>query len=349
MPVQIEEIQKMRDARRHALLAKWSTGARLSPDERDEIGDLIGARSSVPVAEVPPSSSPAGSPLAPPLVLESPPAQGFSSRSGCRHPLIPGTPYELTYAVTVRQIKRWRAAGAQHHPPAYPPLDEPHRMAAWYRSVMQRRVPARLVELEEAAPPPAAPAAVARAVIEPLPAGAEPPAGQIRVPAAAPPLGLSTGYAATLDRLRQAEAIAAQRYTEAVASADPEVRAQAAALKREWMDLADTVRAYERDRGKVLREADEIWDRQAVLEAIASVHNVIAPGVRRLWRTIRRRHAQFHELTSTQQDEVFAAEADALFGVLINSHFTASALPSPEPPAPLDPRSSVSVSALDAA
>lgn len=338
----------MRDARRTALLAKWSAGVRLRSDERADIADLIGDTPPAPV-------SPAGSlapqvlPSAPAFALEATPAEAASSRSGCKHPLIPGTPYETTFAVSVRQIKRWRSAGSARQPASYPPLDEPWRVAAWYRVVMQRRVPARLLELEEAGPPtpepektasaptPSAPSLEANAAL-PLTASVPLP-GRQSFPAALPTSvpGLSTGYAATLDRLSQAEAIAAQRYADAAASMDPEVRSHAPSLKREWVELAETVRAYERDRGKVLRDSDAIWDKQAVLDAITSVHNVIAPGVRRLWRTIRRRHPQFHALTSVQQDEVFARESDALFSVLLNSRFTANTEPAPEPPSPPAP------------
>jgi hypothetical protein len=230
------------------------------------------------------------------------------------HSLSPGSPYEEIYQTDIRTIKRWRADGARHDPPLYPPLDDPQRMAAWWRAVKTRRVPPRLVQLEEDAPLAAAP---------PSPAASAPPAAPAVV-------DLETGYTATLDRLRIAEAIAAQRYATAAASPDEAVRATASGLKREWMDLVDTARTYERDRAKILREAGETWDRAAVVEAITSIHNIIAPGVRRLWRNVRRRHAQFHALTAAQQDEVFAREADALFSVLLNTGFTSATLPAPE-------------------
>lgn len=192
-------------------------------------------------------------------------------------------------------------------------------MAQWYRAVKRRRVPQRLLDLEAAGPPQAL---VAHGLPEPPQATAQP-----RPSPAHEPETLATGYAATLDRLSRAEAVAAQRWADAVASNDPEIRAQASGLKKEWVDLAETVRAYERDRGKVLREADAIWDRQAVLEALASVHNVIAPGIRRLLRTCRRRYARVFASLPPEADALFADEADALFTVLLNSKFTSSAMP----------------------
>jgi hypothetical protein len=270
------------------------------------------------------------------LVLEPTPPTAFSARSGCIHSLVPGSPYEKTFEVDIRTIKRWREDGANSVPPLYPPLDDPPQMAAWWRAVKKRRVPPRLVQLEEMAVPAVAPpstlatATASPQIAPPVPVssgagfvGSTPPA----IPSA---IDLETGYTATLDRLRIAEATAAQRYASAAASADEAVRSTASSLKREWMDLVDTARTYERDRAKILREAGETWDRAAVVEAVTSIHNIIAPGVRRLWRQVRRRHAQFFALTPTQQDEVFAREADALFTVLLNTGFTSSTVPSPD-------------------
>ena len=121
-------------------------------------------------------------------------------------------------------------------------------------------------------------------------------------------------------------------------SPDEATRATATALKREWLDLADTVRTYQRDRAKILRESGETWDRAAVVEAVTSVHNILAPGIRRLWRQVRRRHPDFLTCTSAQQDEIFARETDNLFSVLSNSSFTSASLPEPAPdPEPIYP------------
>jgi hypothetical protein len=348
----LEKVQEMRVARRSALLQRWASGARLSPDERDEIADLIAqpAGTSSPTAAPTPAAAPSPpAAAASSFALESPPAAAFSARSGCIHSLTPGTPYEATFGVAIRTIKRWRSSGARHTPPAYPPLDEPHRMAAWWRLVMKHEVPARLLQLEEAAPAPApAPATVAAPSAPATPAPAAEPAARTAAPQIPPPAPRinfdaphDTGYAATLNRLSQAEAVAAQRYTEAVLSPDEAVRATATALKREWLELADTTRTYERDRAKILRESGETWDRAAVVEALTSVHNILAPGVRRLWRTIRRRHPDFTELPPARQEEIFNRETDALFAVLLNTAFTSASLPEPAPaPEPEPPSTS---------
>lgn len=335
MTVSPEKLKEMRDARRSALLEKWASGARLSPAEHAEISDLIGEPSPI-ASPAPMVQTPAPPAPAPALVLEPTPPTAFSARSGCIHSLVPGSAYEKTFEVDIRTIKRWREDGANNVPPLYPPLDDPPQMAAWWRAVKKRRVPPRLVQLEEMAVPavaPPSPSSIATAspqIAPPVPASSG--TGFVASPAPAIPtaIDLETGYTATLDRLRIAEATAAQRYATAAASADEGVRSTASSLKREWMDLVDTARTYERDRAKILREAGETWDRAAVVEAVTSIHNIIAPGVRRLWRQVRRRHPQFHALTPPQQDEVFAREADALFTVLLNTGFTSSTVPSPE-------------------
>jgi len=322
------ELAKMRDARRAALLSRWADGARLSAAELAEIADLTGATpaSSPPPISPPPVAAPLPDlPEAPAFALEPTPAAAFSNRSGCEHSLVPGCPYETTYSTTIRTIKRWRHAGAHHTPPAYPPLDEPARMAGWWRLVMRHTVPENLLALEEAAPPPAAASEPAPAPAPSAPPPTPPP------PAAAPAPTLETGFEATLNRLSRAESVASQRYTDAMLSPDEATRATATALKREWLDLADTVRTYQRDRAKILRESGETWDRAAVVEALTSVHNILAPGVRRLWRTIRRRHPDFTELPPTRQEEIFNRETDALFAVLLNTAFTSASLPEPAP------------------
>lgn len=331
-----ETIAKLTKERQANLLKIWASGRRrLTPAELKEIEHLL---PKAPSSQAAPATAAPIPPADQSFTLEPTPAAAFSNRSGCVHSLVPGCPYETTYSTKIRTIKRWRSSGAHHTPPAYPPLDEPHRMAGWWRLVMKHKVPDNLLALEEAAPPPAvapapAPAEAPSAPASPCaaPASLTPSAPSPTPPASAPPPALETGFEATLNRLSRAESVASQRYTDAMLSPDEATRATATALKREWLDLADTVRTYQRDRAKILRESGETWDRAAVVEALTSVHNILAPGVRRLWRTIRRRHPDFTELPPTRQEEIFGRETDALFAVLLNTAFTSASLPEPAP------------------
>ncbi len=261
-------------------------------------------------------------PAAPALVLESPSAEKSSSRSACQHALVEGSPYEKTYAATKRTLVAWRAIGAKATPPDMPPYDEPWRMAAWYRSHMERRVPQRLLDLEEAGPPAAKPAASTKAAG--VTATVHPTA-----PAEAPGASLALGYGATLQRFRQAEAVAAQRYFDAVSSADETTREKAAGLKREWGEVAETLRSYEKDAAKIQRDSGNLWEAGDVIEVISSLHSTIAAGVRRLHRQMRKLHPDAHQLSGSAQDALWDSEVDKFFTALKNSRFTAATLPAP--------------------
>lgn len=325
-----DEIASLRSAREKKLLARWGDGARLSADERAEIAHLIPAPPSrvAPKADPTPSARPEV--VAPALVLESPPAEAPAGRAGCRHPIVPGSPYEAMYATTIRTIKRWRHIGSQAQPPAMPPLDEPYRMAAWYRANMERIVPARLLQLEEDGAPkptaPSAPPAESAAVTPPPVAPAVAPS-----PQRAPSTSLATGYAATLDRFRQAEAVAAQRYFDAVSSADENERAHAPRYQKEWNDVADKLRSYEKDASRILAEADNLWDASAVVDAITGIHTQLAAGIRRLHRRMRQQHPDAHALPPSEQEALWDAEVDALFSALTGSRFTSATIPPAAP------------------
>src|SRR5690606_30478742 len=147
-----------------------------------------------PAAEAPaPEAAPA------PFALESPPPEKTST--DCRHALVEGSPYEKTFAATKRTLVAWRAIGAAATPRDMPPFDSPWLMAAWYRRHKQRRVPARLLDLEAAGPSAASASLAPQPSSHPAPTPA--PAGA----SAAPANNLALGYAATLQRFQQAEAV----------------------------------------------------------------------------------------------------------------------------------------------
>lgn len=307
MAITAERIAELKAAREEKLLERWGTGARLTKEELAEIAHRLPGASEPVVPAVP--AAPAES--APVLVLESPAdREETKHRSGCRHALTPGSPYETIYATSIRTVKRWRQDGADHVPPRLPPLDEPWRMAQWWREVKKRRVPEVLLALEEAGPP-AAPAPVTAAVAQPPPPPA-PPAND--VPAA-------TGYAATLDRMRQAEAIASTRYLEALNSPDETVRATADSRRREWDAIAEQLRRYEKDAEKILLASGNLWPAAAVIQALHELHAPLREGVVNL---VRRLRPLLVGLSPTQQDALWENEVRKLFDGLRANKFTAT-------------------------
>lgn len=311
------EISAAREKRRAALLERWAGGSRLAAGELAEIADDISAGEKAGAEKDDAESF---------RLVAALPAK--PTRSGYLHSLVDGCPYEKTYGATTRTLKLWRAAGRKIEPPEMPPLDEPWRMAAWYRRAMQRRVPPRLVELEDSGDPaarspaqvgessPASPAAVGATVEQ---AGA--------LPDSAPEMAVVTGYAATLARFQRAEAVAHQRYIDAALAADPAVRERSAALQREWESIGDKLRAYERDAAKILRECGALWESATVVAALSDIHALIAAGVRRLHRRVRQRHPDLFALPASRQDALWDEAVDELFSALSNSGFTRDTAP----------------------
>ncbi len=112
-----------------ALLLKWSKGQRLSQDERGEISTHL------------PSSRSA---------LRAATSSHYQHEQ--KH-------YAGVFEVSDKTIKNWISDG-RHAAKGedLPPLDEPAKMAAWYRRVKSRNPPSNLVRLAKSAPAAAAPA-----------------------------------------------------------------------------------------------------------------------------------------------------------------------------------------------
>lgn len=77
--------------------------------------------------------------------------------------------YEGTYGVSERTLKRWVSSGRHSRPVDLPPIDEPGKMATWYRRVYPKEhVPEKLLELETQKP-----------AAEPVPEPEKPPVPQM--------------------------------------------------------------------------------------------------------------------------------------------------------------------------
>lgn len=290
----------------------------MSESELAEIAHLLPVLKSIAPA---PAETPA-----PTLILEAVPEGPM--KSGYAHFIIPGCEYEGLYAATSRTMKRWKQVGELAVPPALPPLDSPWLMATWWRKNMTRVVPERLVELEEKGPPSVNPRANSNSTPAPHTSNSSPCAQPNTTSAT-----VKTGYAAVLARFQEAEAVAFERYIEAFKSPDLTIRETAASLKRDWNDLAQTMRNYERDAAKILSASGNLWDAPQVIETITTLHTTIFAGIRRLHRRMRQLNPDAHLLPVAKQDALWDAQVDALATALANSAFTSAALPEPAAPA----------------
>src|ERR1043166_3651831 len=133
-----EELETMRDARAASLIKRWLAGKKLTDTEKAEIAHVI----PLEILNLGPHS-----PGAKEAVSKI--GQCGSHQSTRKHvkykQKLPY--YASVFGQTDRTIKRWMRRGKELPPPTrngeldVPPLDDPPKMAAWWRRCMDRQVP----------------------------------------------------------------------------------------------------------------------------------------------------------------------------------------------------------------
>lgn len=301
-----DTVARLAKERQANLLKIWSSGRRrLTPAELKEL-----------------------EPILPREILAKPPTK----KAGYQHPL---AHYVEIYDAAERTLKHWIAIGRQAQPePDLPPLDDPPRMKDWYARNKKNRVPDRLVQLAaqasrlEAAPS-STPAAVAPASAPACghvttSAAASAPASSTSAgtpPAGAPPRP-ATGYAATLERLRMAEAEAGEKYTKLILEDGKEAEAEVA--RRKWESLTKQLRAYEKDATEVLSASGQLWP---AAETRAAIFDVVAPLRDSIESLYSRIESKLETLPRAERGKHYRAEVARIFAALLANKFTA-------PPAP---------------
>lgn len=268
-------------------------------------------------------------PVLPREILAKPPTK----KAGYQYPL---AHYVEIYGAAERTLKHWIALGRQAQPePDLPPLDDPAAMKDWYARNKKNRVPDRLLalassaarlasspdETPHASPPrsSAAPGAPACGyVTTPPPASPTPPGFSSSPP---PPVsGPARGYSATLERLRQAEAAAGERYTTLILDPDPAKQAEAEQARRSWQLLTKELRAYEKDAEEVLQKSGQSWVAAEVIAAIHELHIPLRDGMLSLYDRIE---SQLDGLPRGERKRLFRAEVRRLYATLVAHRFTA--------------------------
>jgi hypothetical protein len=298
-----ETVARLAKERQANLLKIWSSGRRrLNPAELKEL-----------------------EPILPPEVLARPPTK----KAGYQHPL---AHYVEIYDAAERTLKHWIAIGRQAQPePDLPPLDDPPRMKEWYARNKKNRVPDRLVQLAshaariEAAEP-------VTASVAPAPAGGAAPCGHVTTsradslpvgagtPAAVKP-AIATGFSATLERLRAAEAAAGEKYTQLILEGKD---AEAESAERRWQKLRGDLRDYERDAQKVLSAQGKLWPADEVAAVLYELHTVILQSFESIYSRIE---TELRTLPREAAKRLYLAECRRLRASLVANKFTA-------PPAP---------------
>jgi hypothetical protein len=262
---------------------RWVGGGRLTPDERDEIADIV------PVAFEHPELATAQEPLQ----LEVTPLEYIRGYVF----------YAEQYLHSDRTIKRWVKIGREAKPlPDFCPLDQPALMSVWWARNMRQRVPDILLQF-------AADAAVAAAPTPAVDRQPEPPAMPGEPAAARGQSELETGMMAALERLRQAEAKAGAAYIDALAVDPPNV-ADIETKQRRWDRLSDALRKAEKDAGKILTDNGQLLPAAEVRQVVQEIFG----GLFQTWRQfVHRVRPMLSGKNAGEQDAIWSAECDAQF------------------------------------
>lgn len=307
-----DTVARLARERQANLLKIWSSGRRrLLPSELKEL-----------------------EPILPPEILARPPTK----KAGYQYPL---AHYVEIYDAAERTLKHWIALGRQAQPePDLPPLDAPERMKEWYARHKKNRVPDRLVQLaaqaarlEHSAPPASTPSPAAFGNVTTSAAlGVSPgTAATATLPstsanttgaAAAAPI-LATGFSATLERLRNAEAAAGAKYTQLILeSKDAEAEAQ----ERRWHKLRGDLRDYERDAEKVLSAQGKLWPADEVAAVLYELHTVLIQSFESLYSRIE---TELRTLPREEAKLLYLSEVRRMRAGLVANKFTSAPIPEP--------------------
>jgi len=217
------------------------------------------------------------------------------------------------YGVSLKTIKNWISEGKDAH--KLPPLDHPQQMPGWWTLVHPKRsVPSHILAASETARRAAAPA--------PAPASTVPVVSLSSAPSPRPPSSHAVGYAASLDRLRSAEADAYAAYeaSKTFRNTDGEIDFGAIEqARRIWNETAEQLRMQEAQAAKVLEKAGELLPANEVRTMLMQLHAPIVSGLRSLYLRILTKAGN---ITLADAKQHFDVEINRMLRELISSEFS---------------------------
>lgn len=245
--IQPEELHEKRVA---ALLRRFTLGQDLSKEQRREISGYL----------------PVGKPIARRLTSEN-------------------YRYKLAHYVQVlglegkdpeRKLKRWIAKGREKNPTDFPPFDEPHLMAEWWRRNMEWRVPLNIARLEqqqgdeqEVTAPGGPPAA------SPPGASSNPTTGSTGEQPGVPMM-LDLGAEVASDMgLVQIRALVTATFDLLQRCLSQGLMTQANNYRREWQTLVGTLRQWEKDIVKIQEGKGEVLRTRVINTELVRIFTVI--------------------------------------------------------------------------
>jgi hypothetical protein len=219
------------------------------------------------------------------------------------------------YSASLKTIKNWIAEGKESG--KLPPLDSPADMPGWWTLVHPKRsVPARILGAAQEARLAAKKSA--------------PPSGQPNTPPLPPspprePSTHAVGYAASLNRLRQAEADTFADFEAAQAIRNDEGNKDLAAIeqaRRIWQETAEQLRTQEAQASKVLEKSGELLPSGEVRSQLMQLHGPIVSGLRSLYLRILTKAGNIPLAEAKQH---FETEINRMLRELISSEFAPAA------------------------
>jgi hypothetical protein len=196
--------------------------------------------------------------------------------------------YEPFYGVKPnegRTIKRWIKRGRERTPTDLPPLDQPELMASWWSRNMKWKVPDRLLAFGKIATAEKGKEAASdqkqnRTADTATSSSDTPPPASNRIK---PELPEGSGFAAILDRARQAERVAFSNW-QAALNAEPFNAGDEELKQRAWSRAVETVRKLEKDAESILSRDLIAWPEaeRIINETEAAIHQSLRSAIVRV-------------------------------------------------------------------
>jgi hypothetical protein len=233
--------------------------------------------------------------------------------------------YAANFGVNLRTIKRWVSCGREVDPPDFPPFDEPQLLADWWRRRRKHVVPPEIEALELKGTPDPEKASAPTAPKEDQKQGD--PSDQSPLPSMN--IDLVQGVGADLG-LQQAQALVNATFEQLQKALKLNRQTEAAQLRREWQQLVQILRSWEKDiikiqegRGEVLRTREIntelvrifVTMGQSFFNGFAKLIADLAPEMPRdKQRELagKRRDEIFQHLKGTRFESTWVPPADAL-------------------------------------
>lgn len=218
--------------------------------------------------------------------------------------------YAAFFGESERSIKRWVKEGRDKNDPV--PMDQPEQMMNWWSRVRSQRVPDRILKL--------APVNGDDVVADdPLFNQDDPPTPQPKVVPFEIPDNLNIGLAASVERLREAEAIANHQYVEAIKRNADEGEIER--KQRAWERVSKQLGISEKSLLEMQGKYGSMYGAAEIKKVLSETHMVVYSGVKNFMRRVLPRAELIEDPIDRQA--FYDGEVNKLFRHFGESEFAA--------------------------